>query len=80
MELLLKKEDVIISTLDDLPVDKAKGEREWNDRYGFRSLLFVPMISQTGLYGTPGFYSRIGQNFYWSTNEGFVVSICDNGK
>ncbi|MCK4977424.1 MAG: PAS domain S-box protein, partial [Anaerolineales bacterium] len=63
--LLLREEYVVIRNIDDLPPE-AHGEREWSKKYGFRALLFVPMILKGFLYGTLGFYGQVGEEKDWS--------------
>jgi PAS domain S-box-containing protein len=62
-ELLLHK-PISISNIDDLPLD-AMGEREWIRDYGFRALLFIPLIKDKVLIGTLGFYGEINMEIYW---------------
>jgi PAS domain S-box-containing protein len=64
-EILLKLENVIVSRLDDLPPDKARGEREWVKEHGFRPLLFIPMLFNGKLRGTMGFYGRVAEEIDW---------------
>jgi len=63
--LLLREEYVVIRNIDDLPPE-AHREREWSKKYGFRALLFVPMILKGFLYGTLGFYGQVGEEKDWS--------------
>ncbi len=63
---LKKYMNVVISSMDDLPEIKAKKERAWSIKFGFRPLIFVPMISREGLYGALGLYGRINENKEWS--------------
>ncbi|MGB0384650.1 MAG: ATP-binding protein [Ardenticatenaceae bacterium] len=63
-QLLQRKETVIINCLDDLPLE-AHDERTWIKLYGFRSLLFVPMLFQDTLFGTVGFYGQMGEERDW---------------
>jgi two-component system, cell cycle sensor histidine kinase PleC len=74
-ELLLKQQDVIVGSIEDLPEDKARGEREWINKYGFRSLLFVPMILGGNLYGTIGFYGKIGEPKDWPKKYSSLMKI-----
>ena len=76
-ELLKAKKDVIISRIDDLPAE-AIGEREWINQYGFRSLLFVPMINNNELYGTIGFYGEINTELEWSKDYLSLLKIFAN--
>ena len=69
-DLLLRFENVIVNSIEDLPPDKAKGEREWSRKNGFRSLLFAPMIFEGELYGALGFYGSLDEERIWS--EEFV--------
>ncbi len=57
--------NIVISSIDDLPAVKAEKEREWAVKFGFHPLLFVPMISSEGLYGTLGLYGRINEKKEW---------------
>ena len=61
---LLHFESVVINNLNDLPAE-ATGERVWIKKHGFRSLLFVPLILEKKLYGTLGFYGKIGEELVW---------------
>ena len=63
-ELLKKLETVVIGNPDDLPTE-AHGEREWIKEFGFRPLLFVPMIHEGSLYGTVGFYGKLDEERDW---------------
>ena len=63
---LKRHEAVIVSRLDDLPPDEAQAELEWLETYGFRALLFVPMISNNRLVGAMGFYGPPEQEIEWS--------------
>ncbi len=64
MEKLSRFENIIIRRLDDLPPE-AHSEREWSKNYGFRSLLFVPLILEKRLYGTLGIYGKIEEEIDW---------------
>ena len=63
-KILLNHEIVNITRLDDLPPD-AHGEREWIQQYGFRSLLFIPLLHEGKLYGTLGFYGDVDKEIFW---------------
>ncbi|MCK4758316.1 MAG: PAS domain S-box protein, partial [Thermoplasmata archaeon] len=63
-ELLKKLEPVAIGNPDDMPTE-AHGEREWIKEFGFRPLLFVPMIHEGALYGTVGFYGELNEERDW---------------
>jgi len=74
-ELLLKRQDVMIGKIEDLPEDKATGEREWIKKHGFRSLLFVPMLLGENLYGTIGFYGKLGEKKEWPSQYTSLMRI-----
>ena len=63
-EELHQHRPISISRLEDFP-PMAKGEREWMEEHGFRSLLFVPLLKQGKLHGTLGFYGGIGDEITW---------------
>jgi PAS domain S-box-containing protein len=63
-KLLLRKETININTINDYPLN-AIAEREWIKKHGFRSLLFVPMLSKNKLYGAVGFTGEIGKSIMW---------------
>ena len=64
LKLLKEKKNVIINRFDDIPLE-ASGEREWIQEYGFRSLMFVPMVYKDKLFGTLGFYGEINVEREW---------------
>ncbi len=64
LKLLKEKKDVIINQFDDIP-SEASGEREWIKEYGFRSLIFVPMLFKNKLFGTLGFYGEVNIEREW---------------
>ncbi|MHA1149713.1 MAG: sensor histidine kinase [Promethearchaeota archaeon] len=72
MTLLENLQNVIIGKIEDLPKD-AIGEREWIKKYGFRPLLFVPLIYNNSLYGTIGIYGEIGESREWP--EVFIAAL-----
>ena len=57
--------NVFVHHPNDLPPE-AIGERVWIQKYGFRSLLFVPMVLEKKLYGTIGFYGKVDEELGWS--------------
>jgi len=59
-EELLKKNTIIISKREDYPPE-AEQEREWVQKHGFRSMLFIPLIKHNQLHGALGFYGPIEQ-------------------
>ena len=63
-QLLNKHETIAIATFEDLPLE-AKGERQWAEEHGFRSLLFVPLLSLGKLIGAIGFYGEVGDHIDW---------------
>lgn len=67
LELLKKHKDVVIGSPEDLPKNRAKKERLWFAKNGFQPLLFVPMVSLKGLYGSLGFYGRRFETRKWSS-------------
>jgi PAS domain S-box-containing protein len=73
MQRLRRHDNVVISSLDDLPVEEAAGERQWAEQHGFRPLLFVPMVSAGGLHGALGFYGAVGPSRRWS--EGLIALL-----
>lgn len=64
---LKKSENLILTKLEDL---KTKSEKQWVKHYGFRPILFVPLILENRLYGTLGFYGAINEEKKW--HEQFV--------
>jgi len=69
---LKRLETVVVGRPADMP-SEAQSEREWSETYGFRSLLFVPMILEGTLYGTLGFYGQVGEERDWP--EDFVLLL-----
>lgn len=66
-ELLQQHKDVIVRSLSDMPPEPSD-ERNWIKAYGFRPLLFVPMVFKGVLYGTLGFYGTVGEERDWSSD------------
>jgi PAS domain S-box-containing protein len=64
-EMLLENETIVISTLEDLPLE-ATGERDWIKQHGFRSLLFIPLLKLGRLHGTLGIYGVMGSEVIWT--------------
>jgi PAS domain S-box-containing protein len=62
--LLKEHRNVVVSSMDDLPPE-AVAERKWCEQSGFRSVLFVPMLSEGILLGTVGFYGEAGEDHVW---------------
>ncbi|MBD3227153.1 MAG: PAS domain S-box protein [Candidatus Lokiarchaeota archaeon] len=48
---LLNGESIVINRIQDLPKD-AKEEIEWHKKFGFRPMMFFPLNSKDGIYGT----------------------------
>jgi CheY-like chemotaxis protein len=74
---LLQHRTISISRLEDFP-PTAKGEREWIEEHGFRSLLFVPFLKQGKLYGALGFYGGIGDEVTWPSEFVEMLRITGN--
>ncbi|KKM91400.1 hypothetical protein LCGC14_1228870 [marine sediment metagenome] len=77
LKLLKEKKDVIINQFDDIPLE-ASGEREWVKEYGFRSLMFVPMLYKNKLFGTLGFYGEINVEIKWKKNLIDLLKVLAN--
>ncbi len=76
-QLLQQKQNIVVNRLDDLPLE-AMGEREWIKEHGFRSAVFVPMIKETVLYGTIGFYGEIGVEKAWPEDFAALLEVVAN--
>ena len=72
--LLKKDKIVIINSQADVP-NKAEGEREWFDKYGFRPILFVPVQSEKVLVGTLGFYGNEGTITNWQEEKAELLRV-----
>jgi len=64
-ELLKRLQTVILRHPKDIP-SEAQNEREWFKKYGFRPLIFVPLLREQALCGIWGFYGNIGEEKEWS--------------
>ena len=71
-EQLCRSEFVIINRGEDIP-RKAIAEREWYEKHGFRSLLFIPMILEKRIYGLLSFSGPPHEIKHWP--EDFIVLI-----
>ena len=71
-ELLKRQQTVILRHPEDIPSD-AHNEREWFNKYGFRPLIFVPLLREQALCGIWGFYGNIGEKKDWP--EEFVSML-----
>ena len=65
-EQLIKNQTIALSKLEDYPPE-ARGEKEWIEKHGYRSLLFIPLFMQSQLKGTLGFYGEIGKEVTWAS-------------
>ena len=74
---LLQHRTIEISKLEDFP-PTAKGEREWMEEHGFRSLLFIPLLKQRKLRGTLGFYGGTGKEVTWPPEFVDMLKITGN--
>ncbi len=65
IDILKNRKYVVITHINDLPENITKNEKKLFENNNFHPLLFVPMISQNGLYGVLAFYSKRNQKFMW---------------
>lgn len=63
-EELLSNRVISISSRNDYPAS-AKGELEWIDTHGFRSMVFIPQYQSGRLVGALGIYGETGKEITW---------------
>lgn len=73
-ETLKRHEIISISTLADYPPE-AIAEKEWVEKHGFRSMLFVPLLWQAKLMGALGFYGEVGREIIWSEEDTRLLQL-----
>jgi PAS domain S-box-containing protein len=76
-EELLQHRTISISSFEDYP-PTARGEREWIEEHGFRSLLFLPLLRQGKLHGTLGIYGGTGEEITWPSEFVDMLRITGN--
>ena len=76
-EKLIENQTIAMSKLEDYPPE-AKREREWMEKHGYRSLLFIPLFMQSQLKGTLGFFGEIGKEVIWSSEFIDMLKIVGN--
>ncbi|MBD3190496.1 MAG: PAS domain S-box protein [Candidatus Heimdallarchaeota archaeon] len=76
-EFLKKNEVIFISSPDDIP-PRATGERKWNEKYGFRPSLFVPIFSEKKLLGTLGFLGELNEEKQWRGDHVLLLKFMAN--
>jgi PAS domain S-box-containing protein len=69
---LQKLEDVILDTMEELPLDAAS-ERKWFLRIGFNPVFFVPIVSEERLVGVLGFSAENNRNHRWPRQYGYLL-------